>query len=284
MALGSRYGFECEKPATFIFCALACEARPLIKAWRLKKMALPTAPFTIYADQSRVIVITGIGKAAMAGAVGYVMALFVGSSADRILINLGIAGHPQHGCGEVFLADKIVDVETGKAYFPQLPFIVPCRTIALTTYSRPQIDYKEAALSDMEAVGFYEMATKFSSNELIHVVKIVSDNQYSSIDNINEVLVENWVGDRLVVIDELIGLLNQSRALLKQVDVHSLSEPILQRFHFTQANTNKLNALLKRWVVIRSGQALLWEDAKVANAAELLVWLERQLNCGEFYL
>jgi hypothetical protein len=33
-----------------------------------------------------------------------------------------------------------------------------------------------------------------------------------------------------------------------------------------------------------SGEALLWEDARVANAAELLVWLERQLNCGEFYL
>ena len=284
MALGNRFGLESEKPATFIFCALACEARSLIKVWRLKKMALPAAPFTIYADQSRVIVITGMGKAAMAGAVGYVMALFDSSSADRILINLGIAGHPQQSCGEVFLVDKIVDVETGKAYFPQFPFILPCRTTALITYSRPQTDYKEAALSDMEAVGFYEMATKFSSNELIHVVKIVSDNQYSSIDNINETLVENWVGNRLVVIDELIGLLNQSRASLKQIDVQSLSEPIVQRFHFTQANTNKLNALLKRWIVIRRGEALLWEDAKVANAVGLLNWLERQLNCSEFYL
>lgn len=283
MAIGARFGGEMT-PATFVFCALACEARPLIKAWRLKKMALPAAPFAIYADQSRVVTITGIGKTAMAGAVGYVMALFGGSPGEPILINLGIAGHLQHRLGEVFLADKIVDVETGKAYFPQFPFTIPCRTMALATYPKPQTDYKPASLSDMEAVSFYEMAVKFSSSELIHVVKIVSDNEQSSVENINETVVEHWVGERLVVIDELIDLLIQLRASLSLSDAHALSEPILQRFHFTQANTNKLNALLTRWSAIRSREAVRWEDANVANVAALLAWLERQLDRSEFCL
>ncbi len=271
-------------PEIFVFCALSCEAKPLIAAWRLKKLLAAGLPFAIYADQTRVLVISGMGKSAMAGAVGYVLGLFKNRHPAPLLINLGIAGHPHHPLGTVFLAHKVVDVETGRKFFPQLPFVPPCKTLPLTTYSKPQTGYADDHLYDMEAAGFYEMAVKFSTSELIHVLKIISDNGRSTIENINESMVENWVGGQLKIIETLLVALAYLQHTMPVVPVPPLLQHLLGQFHFTMTNAIKLKALLMQWSVVGNDEGLEWSAANFKSANQVISWLEQQLNKREFRL
>lgn len=271
-------------PAVFVFCALGCEAKPLITAWRLKKLTSPGLLFSIYADQTRVIVVSGVGKVAMAGAVGYALALFANRHPAPLLINLGIAGHLKRPVGAVFLTHKIMDDETGRKFFPQLPFIPPCETLSLTTYPKPQAAYVGDDLYDMEAAGFYEMAVKFSSSELIHVVKIISDNAHSPLGNINESIVEHWITGQLETIKALFNSLSHLQQTSPATTVSPLLGQLLEQFHFTVTNTSKLKALLLRWSVIRGDEALEWSAANFRSASQVIAWLVQQLDKTEFRL
>jgi len=236
-------------PSLFIFAALLCEVKPLIQQQQLTKYP-GKHPFGIYANQQRVVVITGIGKVAMAGAVGYALSLFSGDP-QAILLNIGIAGHRRHPLGSLFLADKIIDKDSGKSFYPQLPFKVSCQTAAIQTLSKPLTDYHEDYLCDMEASAFYEIAGKFSSNELIHSLKIVSDNAQSSPAQINEALVVDWLTQQLEAIEKVISALLKLVQHLPASD-DSLLQLLTRQFHFTSSNTIKLKGLLQRWQVLNA--------------------------------
>ncbi len=268
-------------PYIFVFSALTCEAKPLIQQWRLKKSP-DKHPFTLFADEVRVVVITGIGGVAMAGAVAYALALFP-KRQQPLLLNLGIAGHSCYSLGSLFLADKIINIDNGKKFFPQLPFAVDCETATIATMARPQIGYPEDCLYDMEAAAFYEIAGKFSSSELVHCLKIVSDNAQSPLGNITEPVVDEWVTQQLgkinAVISELIGL----RRRLPVID-DELCEQLLAKFSFTAASTVILKKLLQNWQIKTANSKLNWLEADAKNAKELLAWLEGQLEKTQFYL
>lgn len=268
-------------PSIFVFAALNCEAKPLIRSWKLKKHP-NKHPFTIYADDQRAVIITGIGKVAMACAVGYTLASFP-ESRQPILINLGIAGHRQHSLSSLFLADKIVDGDTGKKFFPQLPFSAPCPTLTVTTQTHPCDDYAENCLHDMEAAAFYETAVKFSTVELIHCLKIVSDNERSSLNNISETLVEEWCGRQLAEINSLLAQLSSLRQSLPTMDL-TLYQQLLGQFHFTATNALKLKALLERWQLLMADEPLLWQATNPKSGKELLAWIEKRLDDTAFFL
>ncbi|MDD1611653.1 MAG: hypothetical protein LUQ57_00775, partial [Methylococcaceae bacterium] len=105
------------KPAqtVFIHTALPCEARPLIEHFRLKK-DLSSHPFEVYSQDGICLVVTGIGKCAMAAGVAYTQARMVAAE-KPILLNVGIAGHSDHDVGRVFLAGKIIDADTQRNYY-----------------------------------------------------------------------------------------------------------------------------------------------------------------------
>lgn len=266
----------------FVFCALMCEAKPLIKAWQLKKLPQPGMPFSIYTAGQRTVVISGIGKTAMAGAVGYTMALFdVGST--PILLNLGIAGHGDEPLGAFCVGHKIIDSETGKAYYPQLPFSMTYPTYTVTTQAKPCIDYSADTLFDMEASGFYELAVKFSSSELIQVLKIVSDNSQTSITTIDELNVEHWITQKLDMFEDLLSRLLLLRQQLGAAET-SLHGQLLKEFRFTVSGAIKLKALLQRWRVLKGDEALIWQKHQFNSGKDFLAWLEKQLDETAFYL
>ncbi len=271
-------------PPVLIFCALPCEAKPLIKAWRLPGWPSADHPFAIYAGDGRAVVVTGPGKVNMAGAIGYALASFNKPQAP-ILINLGIAGHPSETIGTLCLGHKIIDQESGRCFYPQMPFGVNHSTYEVITHSQPHMDYQGYRLYDMEAAGFYELAVKFSSSELVQVVKIVSDNMQSSVANITESLVEEWMQRQVSAVEELVSRL---------IDLWSMGmgrgkacEPyhqITSRFHFTVSHALKLKDLLRRWHALKGNETIMWPEAGVKNAKELLIWIEQQLDCVDFYL
>ncbi len=255
----------------------------MIQAWNLKKHP-QKHPFTIYFNDEYVLVVSGIGKTSMASSIGYALAYF-GAPPSPILLNVGIAGHLNQPLGSIHLADKVIDADSSKRFYPQLPFTAPCPSHALATYSAPQSSYNQEFLCDMEGAAFVEIAAKFSSGELIQCLKIISDNEYSPSTNINETLAEQWCAQNLTVIDALIAQLRVLRQAIPHGD-SILYRQMIGRFHFSTTNELKLKSLLERWKSVLGGDVSIdWRDAKSPkNGRELIDWLEKRLEESEFYL
>ncbi len=267
--------------SVFIFVALPCEARPLVQAWKLKKNS-PQQPFTIYANDERVVVISGIGKLAMAAAVAYTMCLYP-DALNPVLLNFGIAGHQFFPVGSLYLADKITDLENTKNYYPQLTFGDDFFTNSLTTVSKPQINYEGDSLFDMEAAAFYEIATKFNTNELVHCLKIVSDNSEVSLANISEETVIAWITNKIDEIDSLIYQLLKIRDLLPKINT-DFYEQMIQLVHFSEASAVKLKQLMQRWQIVMGNSDIKWTDSGASTGKELIAWMEHQLEQKDFDL
>lgn len=269
------------RPTVFVFVALACEARLLVQAWNLKKLT-QQKPFAIYSNQERVVVIAGVGKLAMAAAVAYTMCLYA-EIVSPILINFGIAGHQNFPVGNLYLADKITDCETAKNHYPQLTFANHFQTSAVKTLTKPSSDYADDSLFDMEAAAFYEIATKFNTNEFLHSLKIVSDNTDSAIENISEAMVVEWVGNKVDDINRLLNNLLKARDLLPKIN-NDLYFELIQRVHFTEASAVKLKGLMQRWQAVMGDSDLKWTDSGASSGKELIAWMELQLEGNTFRL
>ncbi len=219
----------------------------------------------------------------MAGAIGYAMALFENPTLP-IMLNMGIAGHRTHEPGSLVLGHKIMDSESGRSFYPQLPFTVFVPTDTVFTQAKPNADYSTEGIFDMEASGFYEMAVKFSSSELIQVAKIISDNAQSPMTEITETAVETWVDSQLPNIQLLIERIADCHSLAPQNNMAQIQQKLSEQFHITVSHSLKLNALLQRWRLLKGDTELKWLEAGPKNAKELLAWIENELDRVDFYL
>lgn len=227
-------------------------------------------------------IVSGVGTVAMAGAVGYAMAHF--QPAAPLMINLGIAGHRNAALGSLFLAEKILaDSRPGKVYFPQYIGRIPCPTMTLCTLSEPTLDYPCDYLYDMEGCAFYEMAVRFNSCELIHCLKVISDNAAVSARRVNAKQVRRLMELNSVVVDEIIGHL----AGLRQHVLDSVPkqyQALTEYHHFTVTGKIKLSSMLARRAVICHGEAIEINPADFSSARQLLHWLAEDIDQTEFYL
>lgn len=265
-----------------ILTALPCEAKPLIAHYGLKRRMSEDA-FTIYEKNGIALAVTGVGKAAMAAATAYAFMLF-GKPDRAVWLNVGMAGHQDHALGEIFMAHKITDGDTGQRWYPPIAFRALWASEHLYTVSRPCHDYEQDFLYDMEASAFYATAARFSTAELIQCLKIVSDNRRSPARNIHAAQVSQWVEAKLPVID---GVLESLQALAQSLPRQdgALSRQYLERWHFTRQEQIQLKRLLARW------QALMPDDPPPAGALkefsqgkEVLDWLKHRLETLKFKL
>jgi len=269
-------------PSVYIFVALVCEAKPLIQKYALKKLP-QSHPFELYGNADILVVITGVGKVAMAGAVTYSLALFQ-QLQNPVLINLGIAGHKSKSLGSIYLADKIVDAENSKkSFYPQFVGDFPIPSTNLRTLSKPDTEYNIEGLYDMEAVAFFEMAIKFSSSELIHCLKVISDNQHQPADTINAKTVSAWINRQLTNIDMVVGHLITLRHGITET-APLLYQTLLEQYHFTITSQIKLKALLQRWDAYTDHTPLVIKYSDFSSGKQLLNWLEQQIEERPFYL
>ena len=266
---------------SFIFTALACEAKAFITQFKLKK-DLKHHPFTIYSNEQIVLTITGSGKIAMAAAVAYSLALFE-SIENPVLINAGIAGHQTAALGTLFSVYKITDADSGKNYYPQSIIKIDGLSLALCTVSKPNPHYQDNDLYEMEASGFYEIASRFTTTELIQIFKIVSDNQLIGIDAINAKKVNAWM---TAAIEEMAIVIEKLQAL--GIGVYNPNSPnyaLLQAaYYFNVNNSHQLKASLQRWDVLTNGAELSFSDIKFHHAKAVLQWLQQQIDLQEFRL
>ncbi|MBM4208087.1 MAG: hypothetical protein FJ190_08730 [Gammaproteobacteria bacterium] len=268
-------------PDTLLAVALPCEAKPLIDYFKLKKN-LSVQAFAVYRNENIVLIVTGIGKTAMAAGVAYTMALLP-SVNNPVMLNIGIAGHKHHSIGQLFLTDKITDNDTGRSYYPPLVFAPPCPTHSLQTVSLPQSVYPEQALCDMEGSAFYETAVRFSTGELIQCLKIISDNETSPANNIQPQWVSSLIASKLEVINGVVTSLTTIADSINNLNDAGF-EYVVTRFRFTINEQLQLKKLLNRWQLMDAKENLddLADTAK--NGREFVKILENAMNNTEFYL
>ena len=189
-------------PPVNILVALRAEAKPLATFFRLARLNAP-GEFPVYRAGPLSLVVSGVGKAAARAATRYLHGLD-GAPQDPIWINIGIAGHGWLPTGEALLARCITDAASGARWHPS-PLATPTlRREDLITVDRPSFDYAQPAAYDMEASGFFSTASRLTRPDLVHCVKIVSDNRHSPAQAINGKRVSGWIARQQ---DALAGLL-----------------------------------------------------------------------------
>lgn len=265
----------------FIYVALPCEAKPLVEHFGLKK-ATTIQPFAVYFNQGICLTVTGLGKSAMAAGVAYTQALFAAAE-HPVLFNIGIAGHKNHAVGDLFLIDKITDADSLKSYYPPLVFTPPCPTANIQTVSKPQLSYDQHYLCDMEASAFYETAVRFSTSELIHCLKVISDNELSPADNIQPKQVASLIAAHVATIETILAELNHLSKLIAAPEP-KLFEQLIQRYHFTVSEQGQLKNQLSRWAALTHNRAPEFDETRLHKGKDVLLWLDQQIGKIEFSL
>jgi len=259
----------------FVFTALECEAKALVNFFGLKKDNSAHA-FSIYKNDKIVVAVTGIGKVAMAGGVAYVLALFSNSPLP-VLVNLGIAGHKTQEIGTLIVASKVIDGDSGRVFYPQLIGGKWPETSEIKTTAKPNTQYSQHCLNDMEASAFYETAARFSSSELIHCIKVVSDNESTTIDNIHPKKVVQWLDKHNIEIELILGSLERLSQVLEPENLIEYKE-IIASWHFTVSGKVKLKTLLRRWSILSSDSWGGCLGADFRSGKELLRKLEQEID------
>ena len=268
--------------AVHIFCALKCEAEPIIDNFNLIRLN-DYELFKIYQsiDQKISLVITNIGKNNAEDAVIYHHNCIKTCKSD-IWFNIGIAGHENIEIGEIRLINKIVDFENKSCWYPQIIFESPCNSIDLISLEKPSNKY-QSCLYDMEASGFYYAATKYGTLELIHSVKIISDNSSSPISLINKnkvkQLVKGKIGIIEIILDELRLLSNEIQVIKKEPKDY---KNFLKKWHFTQTEKHQLHNLILKLNVRYPNKDFLKITENLNSAQQELEKLKEKLNTTEF--
>ena len=223
--------------------ALHCEAKPIIDYYRLKKSPHHRA-FDLYQNDSMQCVISGIGKTSSAAATAWIAALNH-QQVSIGWINLGIAGAAEKIIGDIFRLNKITDNQHNRNHYPVPTFASGLPSTSCITLDQASNDYHADAIFDMEASGFFATATRFSTAELVHCIKIISDNRQRQ-TGFDKPAISKLIQDQLEVITDFAQKL---QALSQQLIDLEFSpdqwQQVLQQAHFSQTQQARLKTLLR---------------------------------------
>lgn len=175
----------------YFLCSLYKEAEEIISYFHLKKNPYISS-FQEFEGDNIKLIISGTGKANAACAVGYIMSQNKPRKED-VFINVGICGSDVRSEGEALLVNKIVDVDSGEKYYPDIIIKHPFKEAYLETYSKIVAHGDICDLCDMEGSAFFKSVSKFMYQHQIAVIKIVSDTSNKSItgDYIRKIIGRN---------------------------------------------------------------------------------------------
>lgn len=264
-----------DQPQVFIFTALLCEAKPLIAFWRLKKIS-GGQPFAIYAVDNMVLAVTGVGKVAMATAVAYCLALYQHKSYP-VVLNVGVAGHQTYGVGGIYRAIKITDQDSGDNYYPASVAANKIACSALICVSKAVSAYSGGVLYDMESSAFYPAACRFSTGELVQCLKIISDNEFAPIKQINSKKILGWIHRQLPQIDGLLQDLLALSAVLSTPNLQYYRQ-IVGGMHFSNSRQIQLKTLLRKWQVLTDNSPLPFDITAIKSANQLLEIMQHEIE------
>lgn len=261
----------------YLLTALPAEARPLRDAFRLA--ARPeAAPFAHFAGDGVDLVVTGIGKTAMAAGCGW-LAARAGEN-PGLWLNAGIAGHRELPLGSPLLGHQVIDRATGRAFYPPLVFAPPCATGVIETVDRPEADYPQPHAYDMEASAFLEVAQKVAGAELAQVLKVISDRCREDLAALDRRTVEKRIESLLPLIAELRAAAAPALGLARAAaaEPEAFAALVASR-HFTFSDRHELRRLLRRREALNPGADLPAEVQAAKRGRDLnrhlAAWLDR---------
>ena len=264
-----------------IICALPAESKPIIERLSLRKIE-GDHPFALFCNPEKgfTLTVSGIGKLNAAASVSYSYLTLNANRGDAWL-NIGVAGHAQADIGELVLANRISDQGSGLNWYPQCVFETGLLKAGCKTVDQPSVDYDQGLL-DMEASGFYSSAIRFSIYELVHVLKIVSDNRQSPADTVNKNQVSDLVKDNIPKIVTFAKILrnisNEHQATLANPEHF---DTMLQQWHFTKTQEKQLKQQLRRWAILKPDEKPLPIFLHSKTARSLLIELTNMLDNTE---
>jgi adenosylhomocysteine nucleosidase len=260
--------------------ALASEAEPLLRRYRMEPRE---GSFRWFRSDEGALVLSGVGKLRAAAATSY-LHVRTGEEPLGLWLNVGIAGHRIRRPGELLVAHTIVDVGSGKRFFPTRPTRLDgsVEALELRTVDRPETEFDSDAAYDMEAAGFCETALRFSTTELVQSVKIVSDNLDTTTAGLNAETIRDLVESRA---DEVVSIATRFRTWARGVDpsrreceISRDVELCRERWRFTTTEARKLRRLLWRFRVLADGAVPRDVLSRSRSGPEVLRNLEEELR------
>ena len=266
------------KPRLIILSALACEAKPLIDFYRLKKVS--AKPFDYYqstddyqppnttrTNQSSQpfavsLLVSGMGLLAMANAVGW-LAGHIGTQSNCVWLNVGTAGHAQYPLGTPLLVNSCSDERHSKTYYPPLVCQWSGASNALLSVNAPSSHYPQHAAIDMEGFAFFYAAQRFASAELVQAIKIISDNTEHSLENLNAQTMSELIAQNCNHISEFAAHVVSLSRLVKSAK-HSIALP--NGVHFSVSQQHQWYALTQKLAALSLAPKL--DDLKTAQSAQ----------------
>ena len=220
--------------------ALRCEAEDFIKVYSLKK-DMEEKHFEIYKNHNIKIIISGYGKINASIATTYLLSKNILENED-IIFNMGIAGAKNCNIGDIFIINKIKDMDSSFDYYPDMLVSCKFREKELYTYGKPvyeSISHDE--LCDMEGSGFFIAASKFMPPHKIFIFKVVSDNLKE--EKIKKAFVISLMK---IWTKEVVSFLELCSELLKSEDAINMDEKnilneVCEKLKLTHAEKIKLS-------------------------------------------
>ena len=144
------------------------------------------------------------------------------------------------------MVNKITDSSNNKVYFPFLGF-EDLKSMGCTTYEKANVNYNHS-LSDMESSGFFYAASKYTLKEFINIIKIVSDNEKSSINFKNKNEIYNLIIDKKEKILSLCNFVEKVSLAFEGDSLEKINFEFEKKFKnikFTFTQTQQMKSLLK---------------------------------------
>jgi hypothetical protein len=262
--------------------AFQAEARPMIDHLHLKKVE--GTQFPHFQSDEHNLVICGMGKARARQGAEYLLT----HQEEKNLpwLNLGIAGHGNLNQGTAFLAGKIEDDESRETFFPPLIFPKYLPVSSIISCKEPSSKYRPEYGYDMEAHAFYKALAGHSLRELIQVVKIVSDNPCSPLEQVNPKMASKWIEQNL---ENVMRLVRDMEKCWKEIrtdpEVENLHQKLLSFHRFSVTRRHQLHDLIRHLHAHKLDPGEMIElvqnakgPAEAISSAELWLFPQRRLS------
>lgn len=186
--------------------ALPAEAKPLIRAFGLRRLQPDEGAPPLYLGRHIALVLTGPGAEAMAQ--GVIRLGDCRPDADARWLNLGIAGHGSLALGSCLLAQSVIDLHAARRWAMHPPALVGMHTGPLRCVREAVSDYAADTAYDMESGGFAAALEARGALQRAAILKIVSDGPDQPTARINGRMVGDLVQRAIPLITTLIGRLH----------------------------------------------------------------------------
>ncbi len=222
---------------TIIACALACEAKPLIDYFKLKKQTGSHA-FSLYQSGSVFLIVSGIGQHNMSAAINWLNG-YLNTRHKQFWLNTGVAGHPSAPIGTLFCVHKISAQQT--TLYPTKWLKHKITLAPLITAEKEETHYQQTALYDMEGFAFYQAATRFNSQECVQCLKIVSDNKQHAAQK-DKAFISQLIAQQCTHIIDFIA--RHTNTLAQHIHPSPLwqtfQQQLIKRIHFSHSQQLQL--------------------------------------------